>query len=307
MSNYKIKLQPGDYCRRDMGEDKYRECAQRFFDDGCPKHEAVSFYAADKYFGWTHKIAPYGFYHHTVKDYFGGRMLTHEQIMEKETMTEPDWKTAPKGATHWNKNNNGYYKILGEDIYLYHANDQKWIDSTYSRNSFSSKNEFIKSLIKLPAQPAWHETGDLPPVGTECEAIINEEWHKVQILKYNEANIAACHLLESRVDGSNLKWSGDFRPIQSDRDKAIEELTSLVWGCNEARVTAAKIYEAGFRKPDQDLKSQLDDAEMWKGALSCVLSDLTCKVSQAYSNQPFPYMLQLAYDRATEILGNIRN
>jgi hypothetical protein len=36
---YKIKLQPGDYCRRYMGEDKYREVAQRFFDDGCAELE----------------------------------------------------------------------------------------------------------------------------------------------------------------------------------------------------------------------------------------------------------------------------
>ncbi len=93
---YKIKLQPGDYCRRDMGEDKYREVAQRFFDDGCPKCE-VGDYGGCKYFGWAFANTCRGFFHsqrdHLDRDsaFYGGRELTYEQVMEKEVSEPVYW------------------------------------------------------------------------------------------------------------------------------------------------------------------------------------------------------------------------
>jgi len=203
---YKIKLQPGDYCRRDMGEDKYRECAQRFFDDGGPDLERVGGSRHCDFFGWTQL----GFYHSSEALY--GRLLTHEQIMEKETMTEPDWKTAPEGATHYCKTReDGFYRRNFGRWEFFNSNKNIWVPS-YSDDKFHEK------LIPRPS-PSWHETGDLPPVGTECEANIYSEWVKVEVIKHS-TNFAACHLIDTQFDGTDLKWSSKFRPIQSDRDKA---------------------------------------------------------------------------------------
>lgn len=88
MSKYKIKLQPGDYCRRDMGDDKYREVAQRFFEDGCPPLPEKCIEPKNQtYFGWGNncgkmwKEGTHQFYH-AYKDAFTGRLLTYEAVME---------------------------------------------------------------------------------------------------------------------------------------------------------------------------------------------------------------------------------
>ena len=79
---YKIKLQPGDYARRDMGEDKYRECAQRFLDEGCYEIEGIGSYYNEPFFGWFK--GEYHSLYHGAESAFNGRLLTYEQIMELE-------------------------------------------------------------------------------------------------------------------------------------------------------------------------------------------------------------------------------
>jgi len=66
------------------------------------------------------------------------------------------------------------------------------------------------------------------PVGTECEALFNDVWRKVEILAYRgEMNAAVC-LLSEIVDGRNLYWSCDFRPIQTEKQKTIKELSDFI-------------------------------------------------------------------------------
>lgn len=74
------------------------------------------------------------------------------------------------------------------------------------------------------APPSWHELGIFPPVGTVCEALIENTWHEVEILRYKgELNAAACLLSECYND-RNLYWSCDFRPIQTEKQKTIKAM-----------------------------------------------------------------------------------
>jgi hypothetical protein len=206
-------------------------------------------------------------------------------------MSEPDWKAAPEGAN--------------QVLFVYY--DSAWIESWHADDS-----EFIsKLMLKIQTQPAWRETGDFPPVGTECEYKCDEGfWYPCKIKYAGNPYIIA----ESNGEELILSRYYKFRPIQSDRDKAIEEMLHIAgWHKSKEGVRFfEKLYDAGFRKPDQDLKSQLiatevslENAEMWKGALVEMVNDLTGAVSQAFINQPFPYILHLAYGRATELLGNM--
>lgn len=123
----------------------------------------------------------------------------------------------------------------GYDIYKSPANEHK-PHFDFSRRPNSGKSE-------------WHERGDLPPVGTECEAKFDKEWFTVEILKYNENKIAACHILNSYIEGGNLKWSCEFRPLKSERERAIEEIIEVVSKSDGTFQSAAEmLYDAGFRK-----------------------------------------------------------
>jgi hypothetical protein len=78
---YKIKLQKGDYCRRDMGEEKYLDAVYRFIKDGCEYDEFIGDYSSLTFFGWG-KV---GLLHSGFE--FDGRELTYDQIME---LAEPE-------------------------------------------------------------------------------------------------------------------------------------------------------------------------------------------------------------------------
>lgn len=69
---------------------------------------------------------------------------------------------------------------------------------------------------------SWYEKRLNPPAGTVCEAMFDGVWHKVEILKYaGEMNAAAC-LLSYSINGRNLYWSSQFRPIKTEREIAID-------------------------------------------------------------------------------------
>lgn len=189
---YKIKLQPGDYARRDMGEDKYRECAQRFLDGGCHEIEDIGSFFNEPFFGWL-KGEYHGLYH-GAESAFTGRLLTYEQIMEKD-MTD---------------------------------------------NS-------------------WHEKGELPPVGTECEWDTKEnDFHeKVQIAAIVKGKFFPVAIMQFYDDFGIEADPTRFRPIKSDREKAIEEIYSILASriglyteahAEKCRFAAEALYDAGYRK-----------------------------------------------------------
>jgi len=149
-------------------------------------------------------------------------------------------------------------------------------------------------------------TGDLPPVGTRWEITHNGHkglWRGVEILKYEYdpgdegyPRAAVKHLYggdESFTAGC-LYWvfglnddDFEFRPIQSDREKAIEKMLDIAgWHKSKEGVRFfEKLYDAGYRRPDHDLKSQLiatevslENAEVWKDALVEVVNDLLEKL-----------------------------
>jgi len=266
---YKIKLQPGDYCRRDMGEDKYRECAQRFFDDGCPGEKISNNFQSFTYFGWYVNNGVEGIFHssHPLR----GRELTYEQIMEKKTMTEPDWKTAPDGATHCipvetaPKHKAKWYKKENGEWYYFSDSRRQWEESCNSSWFFNTLIDKPLAPIEFGAVPdsAWHETGDLPPVGVECEAYWENDDHP-QWVKWTTLAISKLGVYVDFGDekdwydfsSPNHKLPSKFRPLQPDRDKAIEVISDFIRGqmvCEQvdSDACAMALYDAGYRKPDE--------------------------------------------------------
>jgi hypothetical protein len=103
-----------------------------------------------------------------------------------------------------------------------------------------------------PGKSTWNSTDDeLPPVGTVCEVLYDEGWHK--------AVVVGCHPIlptfmavaaEIGSTTHQLIWCGQFRPIQSDRDKWVE--AAMQHGGLRARDGAKEVYgnlyDAGLAK-----------------------------------------------------------
>ena len=113
---------------------------------------------------------------------------------------------------------------------------------------------------------SWYEKGELPPAGIICEKSFtstNDEWSKVFIIG-NTINgriayeIIDCpkkeYIGEIRVSTGNYKvsgkWVGEayaFRPIKTERERAIEEMLTHM-DAEGHKDLAAQLYDAGYRK-----------------------------------------------------------
>lgn len=102
----------------------------------------------------------------------------------------------------------------------------------------------------------WYERGELPPVGIECELSIGNFW-KTCCIK-GAAIDYGCHVVLVQVgEAAKIAESPKlFRPIKSEREKAIDEMVSVISGNDKAlhiyadqyEYAAAKLYDSGYRK-----------------------------------------------------------
>lgn len=86
----------------------------------------------------------------------------------------------------------------------------------------------------------------LPPVGTECECYVADDgWFHAKVIGYGGPACVAAVDGVGYYGARNVKF---FRPIQSERDKAIE---GIVDDCNGMidNDQAAWVFDQGYRKP----------------------------------------------------------
>ncbi len=97
----------------------------------------------------------------------------------------------------------------------------------------------------------WHARGELPPVGVECEYYWCERpatWLSGIIV--SEGMDEECKCVCIKV-GDQLRinsYSADFRPLKTERERAIEEALKIVASKNDNYDCVAALYDAGYRK-----------------------------------------------------------
>lgn len=108
-----------------------------------------------------------------------------------------------------------------------------------------------RQLEKLLRGEQWDGTG-LPPVGTECEVWFKNDdspkWYNFRALFQTEQHVVAVvggeeiSYKTSEVNSNDVK----FRPLRTERDKAIEQMLSTVTNYNNTSVihAAGQIYDA---------------------------------------------------------------
>lgn len=134
------------------------------------------------------------------------------------------------------------------------ADDKPHFD--FSRRPNSGKfvtdacNAQSKNLLDRVKNNDWLTSVDgLPPVGTECEiSNCGEKWEKVKILFMGKTICIAdwCYKHEQHFHLSSVK----FRPLKSERERAIDEMVSVIKSVPEYNDfgVAETLYDAGFRK-----------------------------------------------------------
>jgi len=102
----------------------------------------------------------------------------------------------------------------------------------------------------------WHKNGELPPVGEVCEILgafgHYQKWFECKIIAEHNCSVFAAN---ERSWINVMKGEREFRPLRTERDKAIDEMVCEFIdhhgdpkGGERYLGIAAKLYDAGYRK-----------------------------------------------------------
>ena len=101
----------------------------------------------------------------------------------------------------------------------------------------------------------WHKNGELPPVGEVCEAYVGRppKWIETEIVAHKDG--FAIGWCKSVMKGCHGDKAHEFRPLRTERDKAIDEMVGEFInyygdpkGGERYIGIATKLYDAGYRK-----------------------------------------------------------
>lgn len=117
-------------------------------------------------------------------------------------------------------------------------------------------NEITKWVAKQQAKETsdWHERGGLPPVGAVCLYVISDRLSaEVEITAH--AKFGLCFVEVGKSGENYVSKTAElhrFRPIRTERDKAIDEMKQHCphhgsWD-TVGRIYAEALYDAGYRK-----------------------------------------------------------
>ena len=93
----------------------------------------------------------------------------------------------------------------------------------------------------------WHKNGELPPVGEVCEWLECSQtwWQTVTVAGYY---LNAAWLVPKGKEPITVYNPTGFRPLRTEREKAIDEMVSLVEPLATYMEFAGAIYDAGMYK-----------------------------------------------------------
>lgn len=115
---------------------------------------------------------------------------------------------------------------------------------------------------------SWHERGERPPVGAECEVYnhafgANAAWEKCTILWIGKTKCVyesdSCYERAVEISGPNY---AEFRPIKTEREKFVDAALAII--CESGVITksgtlsneiAVNLYDAGCRFVSQESSS----------------------------------------------------
>ena len=170
--------------------------------------------------------------------------VTKQQQLEFAAMHIDKWKSGYDFAVI-EKANDGQLCVRWPSICSGGVSKKEW---QQERDKMSSKPEVDNS---------WHERGELPPIGCECE-IKHKCWSEFQRVTVaaitKEYAIVEDDSVVAREQHYNLR-DVTFRPLRTDREKAIDALIEIICANGflakdgtEARDIAERLYDAGMLK-----------------------------------------------------------
>ena len=122
-------------------------------------------------------------------------------------------------------------------------------------------DEWQQERDKMSSKPevdnSWYERGELPPVGCECEMKHTcwDEFQHVFVLAITKEYVIVSDHSTPAIEQHYHLREMTFRPLSTERKKAIEEIASYFCDADGCQVTpcvadiiSTRLYDVGYRK-----------------------------------------------------------
>ena len=127
---------------------------------------------------------------------------------------------------------------------------QKQHDFDIGSNLKVSVTETSNGLGEVKINTLWSEHGELPPVGVPVELWFGGTFaYNCEFIAVRGNSYVVWNLDADKPDCAD-RLNSQFRPIRTEREKAIEEMATLIAKSvfGSAKCQAEKLYNAGYRK-----------------------------------------------------------
>ena len=118
---------------------------------------------------------------------------------------------------------------------------------------YITKGEWQQERDKMSSKPevdsSWYERVEFPPIGTVCEMIDDKNtWLECEVISHKDGSCIGW--IPSRKAPFYTYDKNEFRPLRTEREKAIDEMANLIAKSvfGSAKCQAEKLYDSGYRK-----------------------------------------------------------
>lgn len=122
-----------------------------------------------------------------------------------------------------------------------------------TRRYIVTSEEWQQERDKMSGKPevdnSWHERGELPPVGIPVELWFGGSFaYNCEFIVMRGNAYVVWNLDDDKPDCADY-MNSQFRPLRTEREKAIDELVGIIKGAafQDPEFIASILYDAGFR------------------------------------------------------------
>lgn len=120
-----------------------------------------------------------------------------------------------------------------------------------TKQEWQKERDKMKKRAEQPAQDnSWHERGELPPVDLPVELWVCGSFaYNCELISKRGNNYVLWNLDSDKADSADYMHS-QFRPLRTEREKAIEEMVKAIDHIKEGNFETfiGALYDAGYRK-----------------------------------------------------------
>ena len=142
--------------------------------------------------------------------------------------------------------------LMSDEVLGYLGHEHK-----ITNQELKQERDKMQKQAEQTAQPdsSWHDRGELPPVGVPVELWWGGSFaYNCEFISNRGNNYVLWNLDADRPDSADY-MNSEFRPLRTEREKAIDEMVSVILDYDgymitstTAKLVARQLHDAGYHK-----------------------------------------------------------